>query len=181
VTDEQGYFRFENLPDETYHIAVEDSDLDQIVTITGGNTVTLTLQLPAPPPTGHWVMEIERGPGLPLLVGDISVANEPVVITDPNGFQTIVTSGSKPEYGVGGFEIYAPLIGNYIIQFLGETFTIPMNGQYTKVTFRWVEGPGEEQVLLVSDLMSRSEAETLHAGLESHPATNGVFRIVEPG
>jgi len=115
-----------------------------------------------------------------LLGGDIDVANEPIVVTDPNGFQTILTSGSKPEYGVGGFEIYAPLIGNYVLQFLGETFTISMNGQYTKVTFRYVEGPEEDQFLLVSDPMSRAEAEALHNGLETHPETQGKFEIVDP-
>ncbi len=180
VTDEQGYFRFENLPDGDYHISVEDSDIDQVVTINGGNTVTLSLQLPAPPGGGGWEVDIERGPGLPLLVGDIGVANEPITVTDPKGFQTILTSGSKPEYGVGGFEIYAPLIGNYVLQFLGETFTIPMNGQFTKVTFRYVEGPGEDQFLLVSTPMSRAEAEALYSGLETHPETQGKFEIVDP-
>jgi hypothetical protein len=179
VTDEQGYFRFENLPDNAYHISVEDSAIDQVVTINGGNTVTLTLQLPAPPGGGHWEVDIERGPGLPLLVGDIGVAKEPIVVTDPKGFQTILTSGSKPEYGVGGFEIYAPLIGNYVLQFLGETFTIPMNGQFTKVTFRYVEGPEADQVQLVSAPMSRAEAEVIYKSLETHPATQGKFEIVD--
>jgi hypothetical protein len=181
VTTEQGYFLFENLPAGTYTVTVEDSNLIQTVTITGDNKVTLTLQLPAPPPSGGWEVEIERGPGLPLLVGDIGIANEPVVITDPKGFQTIVTSGSKPEHGVGGFEIYAPLIGDYVIQFLGETFTIPMDGQYTKVTFRQIEPPPEDEVLLVSIPMPLSEAETILATkLESDPDTQGKFTIVNP-
>ena len=134
--------------------------------------------MPAPPDGGHWEVNIERGPGLPLLVGDIGVANEPIVVTDPNGFQTTLTSGSKAEYGVGGFEMYAPLTGNYTLQFMGETFTIPMNGQFTKVTFHYVEGPPEEQVLLVSKPMPRPEAETLYAGLEANPDTQGIFEIV---
>jgi hypothetical protein len=181
VTGEQGYFRFENLPDDVYTITVEDSTLSESVTISGGNQMTLTLKLPAPPPTdGQWEMTIERGEGLPLLVGDISVANEPVIITDPDGFQTIVTSGSKLEWGVGGFEIYAPKIGDYVIQFLGQTFTVPMAGQFTKVTFRYVEPPPEDEVLLVSEPMSRSEAENIHQGLEAHPATQGRFTIVDP-
>ncbi|MBN1992470.1 MAG: SpoIID/LytB domain-containing protein [Anaerolineae bacterium] len=179
ATDEQGYFLFENLPAGNYTVTVEESDLSQAMTITGQNKVTLTLQLPAPPSDG-WDVEIERGPGLPLLVGDIGLANEPLVMTDPKGFQTTVTSGSKPEYGVGGFEIYAPLTGDYVVQFLDQTFTIPMHGQYTRVTFRRVEGPEEGKVLLVSTSMPRDEAETLRQGLETHPATKGLFEIVDP-
>lgn len=180
VTDEQGTFRFENLPDGEYTVTVEDSDLSRTATISGGNTVSLNLKLPEPP-GGRWEVDIERGPGLSLLVGDIGVANEPITVTDPKGFQSIITSGHKPEFGVGGFEIYAPLIGDYTLQFLGETFTIPMNGEYTKVTFRWVEGPPvEEKKVIISDLLPQSEAQALYTGLENHPDTRGIFKIVDP-
>ena len=178
ATDEKGYFLFENLPAGTYKVTIEDSTLTQSVTSTGQNKVTLALQLPAPPTTGDWEMSIQRGQGLPLLVGDIGVANEPVVITDPKGFQSRVVSGSKPEWGVGGFEIYAPLTGNYLTQFLGQSFTIPMNGQFTHVTFRKRETPPEEQVRLVSNLLPRSQAETLlQSELETNPDTKGLFAI----
>jgi hypothetical protein len=181
VTDEQGYFRFENLPDDVYTVTVEDSTLSETVTLSGSSQVTLSLKLPAPPPSGgHWEMTIERGEGLPLLVGDIGVANEPIIITNPDGFQTIVTSGSKPEWGLGGFELYAPETGDYVIQFLGQTFTVPMAGQFTKTTFRYVEAPTEDNVLLVSEPLPRAEAESIHEGLEAHPATQGKFSIVDP-
>jgi hypothetical protein len=181
VTNEQGYFLFENLPAGNYTIIVEDSNINQAVTLTGQNKVTLTLTLAAPPPTGGWQVELERGPGLPLLVGDIGVANEPIVITNPKGFQIQVTSGSKLEWGGGGFEIYAPETGNYVIQFLGQSFTIPMNGQFTRAIFRQGEGGPDEKVRIVSTLLTRSQAEAiLQTDLEADPDTKGLFEIQTP-
>ncbi len=179
ATDGKGYFLFENLPAATYKVAIEDSTVSQTVTSTGQNKVTLALQLPAPP-TGDWEVTVQRGQGLPLLVGDIGVANEPIVITDPKGFQTRVVSGSKLEWGVGGFETYTPLPGDYVVQFLGQTFTIPMSGQFTRATFRKRVVPPEEQVRLVSNLLSRSQAEAIKTELEANPATRGLFAIQTP-
>jgi hypothetical protein len=82
-----------------------------------------------------WQVKIERGRGLPLLVGDIGVANERITIFQPSGGDVQVTSGSKPEYGTGGFEIYAYEPGAYIVEFLDQHFEISMSGQFTKVIF----------------------------------------------
>jgi hypothetical protein len=88
-----------------------------------------------PPAESEWQLEIERGSGLPLLVGDIGLANEPVTIIKPKGEVVRVTSGSKPEYGVGGFEVYAHDSGTYKVEFLDQSFEISMSGQFTKVIF----------------------------------------------
>lgn len=135
ATDEFGRFRFENLPAGSYTLTVEDSTLTQSVNSTGQNTVTLAFQLAAPPPA-EWQAVVAREENTPLLVGDIGIANQPVVITNPAGEQTRVTSGSKPEWGTGGFETYAPAAGNYVIQFLDQTFTIPISSQFTRVVFK---------------------------------------------
>ena len=180
VTNEQGYFLFENLPAGNYTITVEDSNISQTITLTGQNKVTLTLTLPIP--AGGWQVELERGPGLPLLVGDIGVANEPIMVTNPKGFQTQITSGSKLEWGTGGFEIYAPETGNYVVQFLGQSFTIPMDGQFTRAIFRKSEGGPDEQVRIVSTLLPRSKAEAiLQTELEADPDTKGLFEIQGSG
>ncbi len=176
TTDASGYFRFENLSAGRYTLTVADSELEHVVTSTGQDKVTLRVKLP-PPPTA-WRVEIQRGTGLPLLVGDIGEANQAIVITRPTGTRTQVVSGSKPEWGVGGFEIYAHEPGNYVVQFLGQSFTIPMSGQFTRVIFRKGEEPPEEQVRLISALLTRSQAEAiLQAELEADPDTRGLFEI----
>jgi hypothetical protein len=137
----------------------------------------LALQLP-PPPSDGWQVDLSQGTGLPLLVGDIGLANQPIVITSPSGRQQQVISGSKPEWGVGGFEIYATELGNYIVQFLGQRFTIPVQGQFTKAIFRKDSGPPDEQVRLVSVLLPRARAEAILRGeLEADADTRGLFTV----
>ena len=98
------------------------------------------VEILAQPTEVEWQVKIERGQGLPLLVGDIGVANERITIFQPFGGDIQVTSGSKPEYGIGGFEIYAHDSGTYKVQFLDQRFEILMSGQFTKVIFSKSEG-----------------------------------------
>ena len=90
---------------------------------------------PVQPAEAGWQLEIERGAGLALLVGDIGLANERVTIIRPNGIAEQVTSGSKPEYGKGGFEVYAQETGTYQVEFLDQSFEISISGQFTKAIF----------------------------------------------
>jgi hypothetical protein len=87
----------------------------------------------APPEPAY---RLETGSGLPLLVGDIGVAGESITITRPDGRVERLTGGSKPEYGPGGFEIYANMPGEYRLEFMGRRFDIPLSGaQFTRVIF----------------------------------------------
>lgn len=100
-------------------------------------------------PASRWSYTLSSGQGLPLLVGDIGVANEPIIIVKPDGAVERLTGGAKPEYGVGGFETYANVPGSYKIQFLGQTFDIPLSGsQFTKVTFTRLADPASVKVNL---------------------------------
>ncbi|MCB0212643.1 MAG: hypothetical protein KDJ52_25085, partial [Anaerolineae bacterium] len=90
---------------------------------------------PAQPPQTAWHYRMERGQGLGLLVGDIGVKGETVTVTRPDGRQERLTSGSKPEHGRGGFELYAQQPGTYRVQFLDQSFDLQLNGQFTKVIF----------------------------------------------
>jgi hypothetical protein len=92
-------------------------------------------ETPTSPAKTEWQLEIERGAGLSLLVGDIGLANEQITITRPDGVTEQVTSGSKPEFGVGGFEVYAEKPGTYKVEFLDQSFEISMSGQFTRATF----------------------------------------------
>lgn len=92
---------------------------------------------PEEPSVGGWTFTLEHGQGLPLLVGDIGVKDEPITILKPDGTSQQLLSGGKPEFGQGGFECYATLPGTYQIQFLGQSFEIELSGQqFTKVVFR---------------------------------------------
>ncbi|MBI1880271.1 MAG: hypothetical protein HYR94_18965 [Chloroflexi bacterium] len=101
------------------------------------------------PPASRWTYTLTLGQGLPLLVGDIGVKNERVVVVKPDGTLDQLTSGSKPEHGIGGFETYANVPGTYRVQFMGQNFEIPLSGQqFTKVTFNQIADPGSVQVAI---------------------------------
>jgi hypothetical protein len=99
---------------------------------------------PTPPPepsSPEWVYTIETGPGLGLLVGDIGLADERISVARPDGSQAQVTSGSKPEFGPGGFETYAQMPGVYTLKFLDQSFALTLSGQFTKVNFKRLATP----------------------------------------
>ena len=178
TTGADGSYRFDNLPAGTFTLSVAGTDVTQTVQSDGRTPLTVNLTLPAPPPSGGWTMAITRGSGLPLLVGSLPQANVPITITDPSGWAVRVTSGSKPEYGVGGFEIYAPKTGAYTVQFLDQTFTVQMAGQFTRVTF--TQGvPIETQARLISPPMPLSQADAWLAYFESSEQTRGLFKLEE--
>lgn len=178
TTDPAGAFRFENLAAGTYTLAVTGTALEQAVTVDGASAQTVDLRLP-PPAGDGWEMEVERGQGLPLLVGDIGQPGQAILITDPQGFQAQVTSGSKPEFGPGGFEVYAPRTGQYTVQFLSETFTVTMDGRFTRLTFRRGAPSSGNTVRLVSTSLSRARAQAILAALEADPGTAGLFVLEE--
>lgn len=106
------------------------------------------LPLTAPKPAASWTYKLETGRGLGLLVGNIGVPNETITVIRPNGTTEQVRSGHKPEYGPGGFEIYANLPGTYRLQFLGQTFEVSLTGQFTKISFEKAAPPPPLQVTL---------------------------------
>jgi hypothetical protein len=182
TTGSDGAYRFDQLPAGSYTLSVAGTQLTQTIQIDGLGSVRVDLTLPSPPGPqtgGGWTMNITRGSGLPLLVGSLPEAGLAIQITDPIGATLQLTSGSKPEYGVGGFEIYAPRTGPYIIRFLDQTFTVPMSGQFTRVTF--IRGaPAGTEARLVSKTLSRSEAEMWLQHFEADPQTRGLFSLEEP-
>lgn len=171
ATSDSGTFRFERIPAGSYTVTVVDSQISQNFSHSGQGVVTLALQLPAPP--SQWQISLARGQGLPLLVGDIGLPNTVITVISPSGRTTQVTSGSKPEWGMGGFELYADELGNYTLQFLGQSFVIPMQRQFTKAIFRNPDQP----VRLVSAPLPRSRAEALQQALEAGAETRGLFTV----
>jgi hypothetical protein len=95
--------------------------------------------------SSSWSYAITPGQGLPLLIIDIGVANEPVTVIKPDGVTENLTSGTKAEHGVGGLETYANVQGSYKIKFLGQNFEIPLGGQFTKIVFSRLADPNSVQ------------------------------------
>jgi len=61
-------------------------------------------------------------------VGTYPVAGVPLTVTNPWGNAVTVTTGSKPEWGPGGFEVYAAPPG--------EAFTLSVAGYNYQVQTR---------------------------------------------
>ncbi len=189
-TRRDGSYRFISVPAGTYRLELPDYHLrkDNLTPIPGQDLV-MNLSLPAP-----IVVDIVRGSGLPLIVGDWGKPDVPVLVTPPRGGQFKVYTGTKLEFGPGGFETYAGDPGVYILEIEGHRFEIPMAGQFTRLTFRRgaattpptgtvppekpkVLTPAEAQARLLSRPMPRSQAEALLQRLQSDPATRDRFQI----
>jgi hypothetical protein len=176
-TGPDGGYRFDGLPAGTYTLSVVGTNLTQTVQSDGQSTLNVDLTLP-PSAGGEWAMEVTRGSGLPLLVGSLPEPGVTVAVTDPFGSTTQVVSGSKSEYGVGGFETYARYSGTYTIQFLDQTFSLQMEGQFTRVTF--IRGvPIETRARLVSSPLPFADADAWFDYFESNQQTRGLFKLEE--
>jgi hypothetical protein len=88
-----------------------------------------------------WRMEVERRPGARIIAGSLPGPGIQVTVADPWGNASTVTSGSKPEYGPGGFEVLAPNPAAYTVAFLDQRFEVQTRDGATIVTFTGAEPP----------------------------------------
>ena len=130
---------------------------------------------PPPPKPQHWRMTVERRPGPRLIVGTFPRPGIQITATDPwgNGFSSI--SGSKPEYGPGGFEILIFRDATYRLQFLGESFEVEVRGETVHLTFEEVEQEAEYRV--VSRWMAAKRVKRIVSRLSKEPRFQGRFQI----
>ncbi|MDM8528050.1 hypothetical protein QUF58_07520 [Anaerolineales bacterium HSG24] len=133
---------------ETTPKAKPTSDSSSISELQTAKSATAMPEVASKDKSSRWSYTITHGQGLPLLIMDIGVANETITVFKPDGATERLTSGSKAEYGVGGVETYANVNGVYKIEFLGETFEIPLGGQFTKLVFEPIVDPSSVQVSL---------------------------------
>ncbi len=174
TSQSNGVYGFGQVPAGTYRLALPEYNVvRENIAVMAGQIVTVDLALPSPV-----TVEIKRTPGLPLIVGDWGTPNVAILVTPPSGGQFVVTTGTKLEYGPGGFEFYYNQTGTYLLQIETYRFDIPVTGGYTYLTFHKGPAPPEEQVRLVSTALPRSQAENiLQNELETNPATRGLFQI----
>ena len=84
----------------------------------------------------EWRMDIELRPGPPAIAGCLPSAGITITIEDEWGNTTQTVSGSKAQYGEGGFEVMAWGPGRYTITFLNAAFQLKMGQQGVLLTFR---------------------------------------------
>lgn len=97
--------------------------------------------VPPEPPAEDWLMEVEYQPGSKVIAGTFPETEIELTVTDPWGNATTTVSGSKPEYGPGGFEVVAPHVAVYRLTFLEEVFEAQTHDGATIVTFTQAEPP----------------------------------------
>jgi GH25 family lysozyme M1 (1,4-beta-N-acetylmuramidase) len=89
-----------------------------------------------PPPGTPYRIEVEYRAGLTLIVGDYPVPGMPLTVTNPWGHSVTVTTGSKPEWGPGGFEVYASPPGElFTLRVEGHDYQVQTHQGLTLVRF----------------------------------------------
>ncbi len=181
TTAANGQFRFENLSAGNYIVSDILSDVKEALLLDGKTSKNVTLRVSEKviAPTGDkWSVNAIPMPGnIPLLVGDIGTANQPITVIAPSGAKTIVTGGDKAEYGIGGFEIYAPEKGIYTLKFLDRTFSIEMKGQMLRLEFSKTQP--EVLARLISSALPLSKINSLLTELKSTTPAGDIFSVEE--
>jgi len=130
-----------------------------------------------------WMMTVERRPGIRLLIGKFPHPGIAVTVRNAWGDQVVVVSGSKPEYGPGGFEVPIWTTGLYTIRFLDQTFKVNLGDETVVVTF--VErSAADADARLVSRWRPAEYTRALWQQLQSMAEFVNLFSIeerVEPG
>lgn len=129
---------------------------------------------PAPePPKGKWSMAAERrrrSDGVRAIAGSFPQPGVRLDVTDPWGNSVTVTSGSKPEYGPGGFEVPVWAEATYTLRFLSQVFQVEVGHEIVVLTFS--ENPAldspQADVRLVTKWMDVDRAQELEQGLNRY-------------
>ena len=135
---------------------------------------------PSPEQTGaKWSMNVERRPrtdGVRAIAGSFPRASIRLDVTDPWGNSVAVISGSKTEYGPGGFEAPVWADAVFTLRFLDETFQVEVSHEVVLLTFSENESgttddggeDPEAQSRLVTDWMEVDVVEELSRGLSRY-------------
>jgi hypothetical protein len=177
-TNAQGRYSFIKLPAGIFSVEAAGTGVKKTGLLTDGTNVVIADFVVPPKP--RWSMSIERRPGVRAIAGSFPRAGISLAITDPWGNSVTVVSGTKPEFGLGGFEALAWTDGTFTLRFLDQTFTVEVRNDFVVVTF--TESVSTLiQARLVSGWMPQGQANGLLLQLESDSSTRGLFiREQEP-
>jgi hypothetical protein len=134
-------------------------------------------------PAGKWSMSVRRHPrsdGVRAIAGSLPQQGIRLEVTDPWGNSVRVESGSKGEYGVGGFEVPVWADTVYALRFLDQAFQVEVNHEVVILTFseNGSQGGGGEvagaESRLVTNWMEHDEVEDLFRDLSRY---EGVFSV----
>ncbi len=137
---------------------------------------------PAPQPSpgrpgAKWSMSVVRQPrsdGVRAIAGCFPRQGIRLDIVDPWGNSVSVTSGSKTDYGSGGFEVPVWADAVYTLRFLGEAFQVDVRHEVVILTFSengtqgGTEGDVEADTRLVTNWMEPEVVEELLRGLSRY-------------
>jgi hypothetical protein len=127
----------------------------------------------APPEKGElagWEMSVQyQHAGPRILAGTLPRPGIDIVVTDPGGNTSTVTSGSKPEHGSGGFEVLAPHAATYTVAFLGETFLVQTREGTTLLSFTDVAQPEPPSMPTPTTTTAPADEGTAKAEVEARP------------
>jgi hypothetical protein len=73
-------------------------------------------------------VHVDHLPGERMICGALPRAGVVVMIEDPHGENSIVYSGTAPQYGEGGFEMAVAEDGKYIVTIGGRGIEIQVQG-----------------------------------------------------
>jgi hypothetical protein len=79
-------------------------------------------------------MDVEHRHGARIIAGSYPQAGVELAVTDPWGNRTTTVTGSKPEYGPGGFEVLAPNVATYTLDSPEKSFEVSTHEGATIVT-----------------------------------------------
>ncbi len=118
-------------------------------------------------------MAVERQPrsdGIRAIAGAFPRAGIRLDVSDPWGNIVSVTSGSKTEYGPGGFEVPAWADATYTLRFLDQVFKVELGQEIVVLTFTEAAEVDQEEdsTRLVTEWMNEDRVQELMQGLRRY-------------
>ena len=163
TTNLQGQYQFIRLAAGTYAAEIADTQVQRPdIHVDGKQAVVVDLVMPSAP---DWAMEVQRQPGLRLLIGRLPKSGINVTVRNPWGNSVTLTSGSKPEYGPGGFEVPIWNTGLHTVRFLSQTFKVEIGNETVIVTFT-PRSDSRIGTRLASDWQPLAQAQSLFMQLQ---------------
>jgi hypothetical protein len=114
----------------------------------------------------EWSMSVQRRPrsdGVRAIAGSFPRTGISLNVSDPWGNSVAAISGSKTEYGPGGFEVPVWTDATFTLRFLDETFQVEVAHEVVLVTFTEKEAESSEGTENTAEAQARPMTERVEA------------------